>query len=163
VKHLIILALSTVLLLSACEPVVDNYRYKSNVTVSQKDKDYFECDLASAQVVPANSQVGTTPMYVTPRQTSCYGYPCTTTGGQVLGDDVYSYDANANLRSDYYNRCLAAKGYSVVTLPLCPSTTVVPEQLKQTLMTQVRAPAEGACIIDVTNRVGNLLYANERG
>jgi hypothetical protein len=163
VKIVAYLALPSVFLLSGCEPVVHEYRYKSNVSVSQKDQDYFECDLASTQVVPANSQVGTTPMYVTPRQTSCYGYSCTTTGGQVLGGDIYSYDANASLRSDYYNRCLAAKGYSVVTLPMCPPNTVVPDRLKKTLMTQVRGPAEGACIVDVTNRIGNLLYESERG
>jgi hypothetical protein len=80
-------------------------------------------------------QIGTTPVYTTPAysspvNTTCYGYgtfaQCTSTGGQVYGGQtyggqVYSYDANAGLRRNVLDQCMASQGYRAVSFPTCTS------------------------------------------
>ena len=138
------------------------YFFKPGVSIAQKDKDSFDCELEASRTVPVNSQIGTTPTYRTPIQTSCYGYTCTTTGGQVYGGNVYSYDANKSLREEYYGRCLAQKGYQSAMVPVCPTDLKLSDDLKKTLVGKVRAPTEGACAYQVTQRSGNLIYKSER-
>lgn len=109
------------LTVQACVPV-DIY-HRAGVTPQKQSSDLVSCEVKAARDVPQNTQVGTTPVFVTPAHTNCYstGYTtqCTTTGGQVTGGNVYSYDANAGLRSKYITQCMAEKGYTKYSLPQC--------------------------------------------
>lgn len=149
------------LVLSGCDAPPAPYLYRPNTTVSTKDNDIFQCHLAAAQQVPANTQIGTTPVYSTPITTSCYGYTCTTSGGQVYGGNTYSYDANASLRSEFEDRCMATKGYSSTILPSCPANLAVPDELRNKLSGKLRAPETGSCRLPITERTSNLVYSNE--
>lgn len=150
--------------LPGCETSTDLYLYKSGATVAQADNDFFECELAGAQSVPQDNRVGTTPVFTTPTQTNCYSVgnsvQCSTTGGQTVGGNTYTYDANLELRTRFLARCLSARGYTAVSLPVC-SPSDVPEAVLPELGGELRAPAEGACFVSVTNRVGNIAYSSE--
>lgn len=152
------------LLLSACVPATSSYLYKNGGTVSRADADYFDCELSAARYVPVDTRVDTTPVYTTPVQTNCYniGYSvqCSTTGGDVYGGRTYSYDANAELRSGFWARCMAARGYQVTKLPNCDTSKVQPEVLKM-LGGKLRAPSPNACYVQVTDKAGNIVYAPE--
>lgn len=149
---------------SACETPPSVYIYKPNTTVAQKDQDEFECELKASQAVPTDTQFGTTPTYTTPIQTNCYGYgysaSCTTTGGHVYGGQSYSYDANSDLRAEYWARCMVSKGYGGSELPVCPASKL-PENATELLRSKLRAPREDACQVKITDRSTNLLYSSE--
>ena len=95
--------------------------YKEGATVTRLDRDLTNCQVIAAQQVPANTQIGMTPVYTTPISTSCYGYTCTTTGGNVYGGDLYSYDANSGLRNKVTAQCMSSQGYEYVEIQPCTS------------------------------------------
>lgn len=164
-------AITVLSIVAGCQMSTTNYAYKEGATVAQKDKDSFDCDLAATQRVPTNTQVATTPTYrtptyYTPATTNCYGYTCTTTGGtayggQVYGGQTYSYDANTSLRKEYFQKCMASKGYKIASVPNCPSGAVSAD-VRQSLSGKLRAPVEGSCVVGLTERSGNIVYPNER-
>jgi hypothetical protein len=161
----ITLLIASTLTLSACVQTPQNYLYRSNTTISQKDSDMFDCELDASRAVPVNTQIDTTPVYRTPVNTSCtsgyYGnVQCTSSGGDVYGGNTYSYDANTGLRDEYASRCMASKGYSVAQLPPC-ADNVVPAGAAQGLAGALRAPKDGACTVAITNRSSNVLYPEE--
>lgn len=141
-----------------------SYGYRANTTVAQLDKDNFDCRVAAANQVPANTQINSTPGYITPVQTQCrvrgYTTQCTSYGGERLGGETYSYDANRGLRAEYFQRCLASKGYQVFSLPTCPQGSVSPE-LRSALTGKLRTPSEGACLVQVTSNVPNIAFPGE--
>lgn len=97
--------------------------YREGVSPMKVNSDSTDCQVAAAQRVPVNSQLGQTPVYYTPVQTQCYGYgssvSCTQTGGQSYGGNVYSYDANAGLRSRVTQQCMMNKGYQLINIRKC--------------------------------------------
>ncbi|SFJ43444.1 hypothetical protein SAMN04487991_2158 [Celeribacter neptunius] len=152
------------LVLGACVPTTSYYLYNSRADVSRAHNDDFECDLAAERSVPQALRVATTPMYTTPQYTNCYkvGYTvqCNTTGGQTYGGDTYTYDANKNLRNEYYARCMVGRGWQVFEVPDCDPKKV-PMDLREKLMGKLRQPAEGSCYIQLTERAGNIVYPSE--
>jgi len=148
------------LLVSGCTPQVVQYAYKPDTSVSQKDRDTLECEVAASQAVSPNVQIGTTPVFSTPVQTSCYNIgnsvQCRTTGGQVSGGRTYSYDANASLRRDVAAQCLVDRGYRLTPLPVCASNKATPEA-RQRLSGQLQAPRDGACVLQISPRGTNAL------
>ena len=90
--------------------------------------DFTSCRVRGVQDVPANTQIGRTPLVQTPPQTSCYRSGdktrCTTTAGRIYGGEVYSYDANAGLRDDVVAQCMAAQGYRRIAVPRCTDAQV---------------------------------------
>ena len=152
------------MLLMGCEDTTRLYLYKDAATVARADTDYFDCELEAARAVPQDTQIETTPVYITPVRTSCTGFgirtTCSSTGGDVYGGQTYSYDANEDLRTEYFARCLAKRGYSATELPLCDKGSVAPSVLSK-LGGKLRQPASGACYFSVTDRAGNVVYANE--
>lgn len=154
-------ALAFLALAASCVPTAPiMYGYRPDTTIAQKDKDGFDCQLQAAREVPVNSQIRTTPSYVTPMQTNCYGTSCYTTGGQVIGGNTYSYDANAALRNEYFARCMVSRGYQFTQQPLC-SKDQVTDALRNQLSGDLRAPAEGSCVVPITNKASNLAYRGE--
>jgi hypothetical protein len=162
-RHLLILCAVTPLLV-ACVPQQTDYVYKSGASLGTKDRDLVQCSVAAAREVPVNTQIGQTSTYVTPVQTSCYrtygGVNCQSTGGDVYGGKIYSYDANSDVRRGFLDQCMASKGYSTATISQCPPN-VIPENLAAVVGTSVRLPREGACSVAVNDRISTLLYPEE--
>ena len=147
--------------LSGCEEATGFYLYRADTTVPEASRDYFECEVASAQNVPTDTRVETTPIYTTPIQTNCYpsGYSvqCYTTGGQVYGGNTYTYDANAELRGKFMGRCLVGKGYSGYELPRCKEDSISEEILTTLRSGRLNPPRTNACYVPI-NDVGNVAY-----
>ncbi|MEO8530162.1 MAG: hypothetical protein ABI459_02985 [Deltaproteobacteria bacterium] len=152
--------------LVGCAPATETYHWKQGGSVALVDRDQFQCRVDGARSVPVNTQIGQTPTYQTPIQTICRpagtagSTQCTTTGGEIYGGDVYSYDANAPLRASYVARCMAAKGYQVADIPTC-APKVIPADIAAIAGKGSRAPVEGACAVPLKGGASILLYPNE--
>lgn len=113
--------IASCLVLSACGSV--SLWYKAGTSQVKIDSDLVNCRVRAVQSVPVNTQVGVTPTYVTPVETTCYTVDnkmqCTTTGGQVRGGNTYTYDANDGLRKDVITQCMQKLGYQSISLPSC--------------------------------------------
>lgn len=158
------LAVFSFVSLGACVATTESYLYKEGATVAKTDTDYFQCEVEAARGIPQETRLATTPTFTTPVQTNCYriGYSvqCNSTGGQTYGGQTYSYDANSELRATYFARCLAARGYNVVELPVCDKSKVPADLLKK-LGGKQRLPQQEACYVAVTERAGNIVYKSE--
>lgn len=146
-----------------------NYTFNTEKTPFDLYEDHLNCEIESVKVVPADIQVAFTPKSTTPVQTRCrtssYGYGlsrtnCTTSGGLTVGGDPYTYDANKNLRDEYFNNCLHKIGYGTVVVPMCGSNQI-PRNFDQIVQSNMRQPQLGACFVKVTERSGNLLLPEE--
>jgi hypothetical protein len=113
--------LALLLLAAGCAPV--ETWHKPGETAAGRAADLTACRVAAVQSVPANTQIGRTPVRVTPPRQRCVRagdrVQCLTTPGQVYGGQSYSYDANAGLRADVVTQCMATRGYRAVRLPAC--------------------------------------------
>ena len=109
--------------LAACVPTTQLTYWQPGVPPVTRQSDYTDCRVEAANRVPASMQIGTTPAYTTPVSTTCSGIGnsvfCSSTGGNVIGGNVYSYDANANIRDSVIQQCLARRGYQRITFPIC--------------------------------------------
>ncbi|MBT9382791.1 hypothetical protein KM176_02855 [Pseudooceanicola sp. CBS1P-1] len=98
--------------------------YKTGATLMQRQDATTDCQIEAARRVPQSIQIGTTPSYTTPIQTSCNRIGtqvfCNTTGGDTIGGNTYSYDANSGLRQSAYRQCIAHKGFLDLSIPACP-------------------------------------------
>lgn len=137
-----------VLVVSACTVDSTNYIYKPNtpVTISQKETDIFECEVAASRAVPQDIRISTTPTWTTPVTCNTFGGTTSCMGGQTFGGHVKSSDANERLRSEYVRRCEAQRGYVVTQTPIpaCRQDQI-PEGFAATSRTLVHTPVEGAC------------------
>lgn len=110
--------------LAGCAPVAT--WYKPGQTAAALSADLTACRVEGVQSVPANTQLGSTPVRVTPPRRQCFksgdDLRCITTPGQVYGGRPYSYDANAGLREDVVRQCMAARGYRAISLPACSAS-----------------------------------------
>ena len=154
------------LMLSGCMETTQpaTYIYRDGTSVAEADRDHFDCDVKAAQAVPTNTQIETMPSYTTPLRTSCntrYGSTnCTTTGGDVIGGQTFSYDANEDLRREVWARCMGDRGYTGISIAACDSTRL-PAGAIGGIGNRLRAPREGACHVQITDRIGNVVYAPE--
>ena len=90
--------------LAACGPGETAYVSRQGATVAQADKVTFDCRIAAAREVPADTQVRSTPSWYTPTYTECDTNKkgqtyCVTSGGYQTGGDVYSYDPERTAES----------------------------------------------------------------
>ncbi|KAA2316112.1 hypothetical protein DL237_13540 [Pseudooceanicola sediminis] len=139
--------------------VMRNYPYRAGASGAQTQRAITDCQVSAAQRVPQQLLVQTTPTYVTPTQTQCNRYGtqtiCNTTGGQIMGGQTYTSDANAGLRARVYAQCMADKGFRAVDLPACPVGT----PLTATFTAPTLAPlARSSCYIvtpDGRTMIGN--------
>lgn len=130
---------------TGCTPT--SFWYKAGASTSKLNSDFVNCRVRAAQSVPVNTQVRTTPTYVTPGQTNCYstGYTtqCNTYGGQVHGGQTYSYDSNEKLRNEVVAQCMAQMGYQSISLPNCSK-----EQAKNMKpYTNLPTVKESSCVV----------------
>ena len=161
-RALILLAL----VLAGCAPTTATYHWKQGASMALLNDDLLTCRASAARDIPVDTRVGQTPIMQTPIQTICRpgATPgetvCTTTGGDIYGGDVYSYDANAKLRGDYFGRCMSNKGYNVAEVPLCDSTQQ-PADLTAIARKGNRPPVEGACAVRLQSGGPLLVYPSE--
>jgi hypothetical protein len=127
------LAVTTLLVACAVAPQPMSVFWRTGANSTKVASDNTACQVSSLRQVPRAMATGqtpiyTTPTYVNPSYTNCYGSgysaSCTTTGGgvsggQTYGGQLYNYDANATLRSQVQNQCMANKGYQLVVLQTC--------------------------------------------
>ncbi len=151
--------------LAACGTGEAAYVYRTGATVAEADAATFDCRIAAAKEVPADTQVRSTPEWTTPTYTTCETNSngrtnCVTSGGYQMGGDVYSYDRNEGLRAEYFRRCLTEKGFALYELPRCPSKLATPT-LRQQLSGKLRTPETGACVLQVTAAGANLVLPAE--
>lgn len=160
--------LAAIFLVAGCSGETTNsaYMYREKPTTkTQKASAMLQCEVYSTKEVPASNQTSVTPQYRTPTYTTpvnCYtgygGYTsCTggqTYGGNIVGGNVSTTDANSGLRYRLYKSCMAEKGYKTTEfpLPMCrkeqiPAGYVTPETI-------LHAPVEGACAINPTQAQG---------
>lgn len=101
-----------------------NFAYKTGSTFQSLNQDITNCKVEAVQRVPQQQVVRTTPSYTTNTQTFCNRIGtqtiCNTSGGNTIGGQVYSVDANSELREQVYHQCMANKNYRYVNLPSCP-------------------------------------------
>ena len=142
--------LVAVLTVSACMTApsfYDNYKsgkplqafpYKAGVGWAEIGSDKTDCEIETAQRVPQNIGVKTTPIYQTRTQTYCNQIGtqtfCNTTGGQTYGGQTTSSDANAGLRSRAYAQCMGRKNYRFVNIPACPAGVDLSSQDNETTL-----------------------------
>ena len=157
-----VLAALSLLAVAGCQTTTVQYAYKPNTSVTQKDRDSLECEVYATRLINPNVQTGTTPTFTTPTQTNCYtignSVQCYTTGGQTTGGQAYSYDANAALRQDVVQQCMADRGYTFSAIPICPERIVTAE-IRRQLSGQLRPATEGSCAAQITNRGSNALQS----
>jgi hypothetical protein len=100
-----------------------NFWYKPGVPPNSSNTALLQCRLAGANAVPISTQFDRTPQYRTPITTNCFNtgssVQCTQSGGQLIGGEVYSYDANAGLRNDYTVHCMNSQGFYNLSLRRC--------------------------------------------
>lgn len=162
-RYLVWLAIPAAL--AACGTGEAAYVYRSGATVAEADGATFDCRIAAAKEVPADTQVRSTPEWTTPTYTTCQSdrsgrTNCVTSGGYQMGGDVYSYDRNEGLRAEYFRRCLAERGFSLYELPRCPRDVATPT-LRQQLSGKLRTPETGACVVQITAAGANLVLPAE--
>lgn len=102
---------------------MENIPHKTGSTPAAYEKDRLDCEVLAANTVPQSLSVSTTPSYTTTAYTSCYGYSCTTTGGDTIGGNLVTRDNNTGLRNRFYAQCLAQKGWSFINIKACPQGT----------------------------------------
>ena len=145
---LICAALSFAFLSSCDAPQTLTFAYKAQTSSVKKADDWTSCEIEAAQLVPVSTQVGQTPAFITPMQTSCYGTSCYTTGGQVIGGDVYSYDSNTALREKAENQCMSRKGYQLYVASEC-SKGQLPDGLTGNPSAPIIKPEGNFCVADL--------------
>lgn len=140
-------------LMLVCGCVTDTVWYKEGANPNAVNSAATDCAVEAANRVPQNTQIGVTPSYSTPIQTYCnntgYGtVSCTSYGGDVYGGDVYSYDANLGLRNDVMAQCMARRGYTAVSLPVCSA-----DQAATAKVAGSRLPAisETSCLVQTNS------------
>lgn len=108
-------------LLAGCmTPEPMPFYLKTGSTPIQHNEAQLECEVTAAQSVPVSNQISTTPTFTTPISCSPgYGGYVTCSGGQKLGGNVVTNDANLDLRVRLETQCMANKGYTVRYLPNC--------------------------------------------
>jgi hypothetical protein len=129
--------------------------YKPGSTGSQRLVALTNCETEALARVPRAMATEMTPRYTTPSNVQCYDYgytvSCQQYGGQTFGGDVYSYDANQELRDRVTAQCLAQKGYQVIELPQCSSEqakrAISSANTKQPTSDQIECVVEGGYVL----------------
>jgi len=94
---------------------------KEGVTFRTLNNDLTNCEVSAVQKVPVKKLIRRTPMYFTPTRTVCEGDVCRTYGGELRGGEIYTVDANEDLRKRVKAQCMSNKGYDFVEIPRCTS------------------------------------------
>lgn len=124
-KYVVIPAALIATLLAGCSSTVDVI-HKTGSTTAQRQTAADQCKIASFREIPVQMTVESFGGMYDPGQYVCRDYRdrrrCGYVGGIDIPPSVRTYDANQDLRSRYVQRCLASKGYNILTVPRCTSS-----------------------------------------
>ena len=136
--------------LAGCSPFAIYYR--EGAEVSRMQTDQTNCQVAALKDVPESRQIRRTPPRYIPGPRYCDSRGrCSYGPGYYIPGDVYTYDANAALRNQVTQQCMAQKGYARVELPRCSGSVA---QSVQPGITRVLPPlSQSSCV--VKNRGGS--------
>lgn len=116
-------AISAIILTACADTGPVAVIYKPGTTAEQRSNVLTGCETQALSNVPRAMASAVTPTYTTPSNVQCYGsgnyVNCHQYGGQTYGGNLYSYDANQELRDRVTMQCLQTKGYQVISLPQC--------------------------------------------
>jgi len=108
------------LLLAGCAKL--SIYHREGASVSRMQSDLLGCEVRAAQDVPVATELRREPPYYVPGDRVCYSNgKCYLRGGYYLPGQVYTVDANRDLRARVERQCMADKGYRPVSLPPCPA------------------------------------------
>jgi hypothetical protein len=94
--------------------------YREGQTVARLSADETTCEVLGVQQVPPNTQVRRTPVELIPEREFCdRAGNCRVIPARLEGGEVYTFDANDDLRNRVVAQCMADKGYTRVTVPAC--------------------------------------------
>ncbi|TYC63425.1 hypothetical protein FMN50_03570 [Rhodobacterales bacterium] len=107
--------------LAACQTLGGsaNIVHKTGSTVEQRREVIDTCQVAALREVPPAYKVRSTSIGGGFSPGFCTGFSCYGYGGYPYQTAITSYDPNDALRARQFNRCLAAKGYTVLSRPVC--------------------------------------------
>lgn len=110
------------IVLTGCFPV-DVY-HQAGVTAQRQQSDLVNCQTKALRDAPTDIRTERTPLYYVPERRICRPTQggqqhCKVHGGRWEGGEVYSYDANEQLRAKVLQQCMGSKGYAKVRLPQC--------------------------------------------
>ncbi len=138
---------------------VSEVGYRPNTTLKTVDDAFFQCRVAAAREVPPNTVITSGPAFgigfggCAGPYCGPYGGPY---GGPYYGAEITSYDANASLRQEYFQRCVEAKGYTTTELPQCRASQLPPD-FDPTLGDRVNRPGANACYVRVTDHASQIV------
>jgi putative hemolysin len=111
--------------LAACQTQSGFVVYKPGMSEAQTQLAVDQCRIASLREIPQAMSTELSGGVYNPGSTYCSTVGTTVTCNQVGGVNIppraTTYDANAELRGRYINRCLQAKGYQLISAPRCAS------------------------------------------
>jgi len=95
--------------------------YRPGVPVARMQADTTRCETRALREAPVATQIRQyPPTYVAPRRVCDAQGNCWVRPGYWVEGPIYTVDANAGLRARVTRLCMAEKGYTPVSLPLCP-------------------------------------------
>ena len=117
------LILTALLALSACR--FDTY-YAEGASIAARDRDQAQCQAEARRDLPVQLITRVTPRQFHPgiRQCDAAG-TCTVSAPYWTGGQPYSVDLNEEARAGAETACMAARGYTLISLPACPQGTAV--------------------------------------
>jgi hypothetical protein len=111
--------LPVMLVLGACAGPLDVF-YKPGATVTRMQTDETNCEVKALKDVPISEQIRQRPPIYYPGSSICNGSGnCWYRPGYWVDGGIYSVDVNKDLRNRVLTQCMANKGYSPVSIPLC--------------------------------------------
>ena len=108
--------------LASCSSTV-NLVHKTGSSLAQRQNAVDLCKIASFREIPIAMTTESFGGIYNPGYVVCDQGFCGRVGGMYVPPTIRSYDANQKLRSRYIERCLASKGYDILTVPRCVSGT----------------------------------------
>lgn len=107
------------LAVSGCAPL--QIYYRAGVDIQKLEADQLQCEVQALKDAPVAPQTRLTPPRYIPPRTHCDTQGnCVTKGGFFLPGEIYTVDANADLRVRVERQCMAQRGYQPTSIPLCP-------------------------------------------
>lgn len=96
--------------------------YQPGAQVANMQRSLLDCQVAAVESAPVATQIRREPpRYIPPRRYCDSAGRCWYDGGFWIDGEVYTFDANADLRERVERQCMADRGYSYVEVPNCSS------------------------------------------
>jgi ferredoxin len=104
--------------MGGCGPLTTYY--KPGVSVAQLERDQTRCQVQALAQVPASTQVYHHPPERLPDRRICDADGnCRIKPGRIVPGRIETFDPNDGLRARVARQCMAERGYSRESIPLC--------------------------------------------